>query len=102
VCDYESDSTEDSAKSSEGDVGMTFAYIIPIILLSILYMLMIHFKLRDIAWIGIIIGLIIGITGLVLALSKKNKSAYTGMTIGGWGFVALCCYFAFIYKPPGV
>jgi hypothetical protein len=99
VCDYESDSTEDSAKSSEGDVGLTFAYIVPIILLSIFYMLMIHFNLKDIAWIGIIIGLIIGITGQALLLSKKNKSAYTGMTFGGWGFVALCCYFTFIYKP---
>lgn len=102
VCDYESDSTEDSAKSSEGDIGLTFAYIVPIILLSIFYMLIIHFGLKEIAWIGIIIGLIIGITGQALLLSKKNKSAYTGMTFGGWGFVVLCCYFTFIYKPPSI
>lgn len=101
VCDYESDISEDSAKSSEGNIGLTFAYIIPIILLSIFYMLTIHFNLKEYAWIGIIIGLIVGITGQALILSKKNKSAYTGMTLGGWGFVVLCCYFTFIYKPSG-
>lgn len=39
VCDYESDSTEDSAKSSEGDIGMVWANIVPIIAIGLFYLL---------------------------------------------------------------
>ncbi len=39
VCDYESDSTEDLAKSSEGDIGMVWANIVPIIVIGVLYLL---------------------------------------------------------------